>query len=114
MNMLTGDLSWIEKQVSKFTFETIKHHAKKHQKDRLPGLCGLSCDFYVKLFECSTCNTVETHNDIVIKFDDKERYQVEWNCSRCDGMLRIATKPINEYACKKCGCTLLIERGYGV
>ena len=75
---------------------------------------GLSCDFYAKLFECSTCNTVETHNDIVIKFDDKERYQVEWNCVECNGLLRIVTKLIDEYACKKCGITLLKETRQGI
>ena len=114
MNLLKGDLSWIEKQVSKSTFEKIKLLEKNNQKDKPPGLRGLSCDFYAKLFECKSCNTVEVHNDIVIRLDNDETFQVKWNCGECNGLLCIAEKPINEYACSECGSTLLKVIGEGV
>jgi len=113
-NMLLGDLSWLEEQVSRSTFKTIKELSQNHKKEEFSSEPGLQCDFSAELFECKNCNTVETHDDIKITFEDKETYQVEWNCDECKGLQNIATKPITKYACKKCGSTLLKETGQGI
>ena len=113
-NMLLGDLSWLEEQVSRPTFKAIKELSQKHKKEEFPSIPGLQCDFSAELFECKNCNTVETHNDIKITFDDEETYQVEWNCDECKALQTITTKPITKYACKKCGSTLLKETGRGI
>ena len=89
----------------------IKLNPIRHPTNPDPGLL---CDFSAKLFECKNCNTVETHNDIKITFDDEETYIVEWYCEECKGLQNIATKPITQYACKKCGSTLLKETGQGI
>lgn len=113
-NMLSGDIGWLEEQVSQSTFNIIKELSKKHQKEGLPFTPGLQCDFSAKFFECKNCNTIEAHDDIKITFDDEETYIVEWYCEECKGLQNIATKPITQYACKKCGSTLLKETGQGI
>ena len=59
--------------------------------------------------ECETCDVSYSHYHVSFLYDENLYFSSKEHCSKCDGEVELAQKPLNEYCCLKCGELGLVE-----
>ena len=104
--MMFGDLNNLMHSFSRSVQKIIHNLQLKYEFE--------DTDLSHELFECNHCDTVHSRLNLRIQYNNGAVYKPTYKCYECKGRLKLATKNIESYKCRKCGSYELKENPSGL